>query len=151
MMTTLRHVGIVVGSLEETLDFFLKVFNLSVVIDQVEEGHFIDCLLGLNGVKVRTVKLRADEGCLVELLEFCEPYQRKDQNRTEPFSLGLTHVALTVDSVTQTVEKMASFECEVIGGPLESVDGRVLVAYVRGPEGLLLEIVEQLENPGLLS
>lgn len=142
MKTNLRHVGIVVRDLESVMEFFVRVFDFAVVIDQKEDGEFIDKLLGLSLVQLRTVKLKSNSEVMLELLEFKSPTPLSSNSTTQPNSLGITHIALTVVSMEDVFRRMPIGEFQVIGGPIASVDGKVTVSYVRGPEGILLEIVE---------
>jgi catechol 2,3-dioxygenase-like lactoylglutathione lyase family enzyme len=143
MIIGVRHTGIVVHDVEGALNFWINLLGAKILVDQIEEGEFISQLLGMEKVSVRTVKLDAGVGTVVELLSF-----RSHQDETtwtgKPYSTGITHIALNV----LDVEKL-TFNLEAAGylqlNPF-SVDpsGKVKVAYLRGYEGLLLELVETL-------
>mgnify|MGYP003641955057 CR=1 FL=1 len=66
----IRHTGIVVGDIEKSIDFYSENFNLVVMKDMMERGSYIDNMLGIKDVSVRTVKLADTEGGLIELLKF---------------------------------------------------------------------------------
>ena len=68
-MTKLRHVGITVRDAEQSLKLYRDYFKFEVVWDQIEEGDFIDSLSGIKNIKVRTIKLKSQEG-MVELLQY---------------------------------------------------------------------------------
>lgn len=141
MTVAIRHTGIVVSDLERALEFWCGVLNFEVVARMNEEGASLDAIMGLKGVKVITVKLNAPNGGMLELLNF-RSHPDKKEWLGEPYSTGLTHIALTVSDVDSIINEMKSFGCDVRNNPHLSPDGKVKVVYTRGPEGVLLELVE---------
>jgi catechol 2,3-dioxygenase-like lactoylglutathione lyase family enzyme len=142
-LLAVRHVGIVVQDMERCLGFYRDVLGLTVKVAAEESGHFIDALLGEVGVQVRTVKLAAPKGqAMIELLEFRSP--PADVRR--PITVktpGMTHVALTVADIDGLALRLIDAGAVFIGAPRISPDGGVKAAYVRDPEGNLLELVEE--------
>ena len=66
-----RHFGIVVSNMERSLHFYRDLLGLKIQRQMDESGEYINNMLALDKVKVKTVKLSADQGnTLVELLEF---------------------------------------------------------------------------------
>ena len=65
-----RHTGIVVADLDRSLAFYRDLLGLEVVRELDERGEYIDRITGLDGVRVRTVKLADAGGGMVELLKF---------------------------------------------------------------------------------
>ena len=97
-MTKLRHVGITVTDTEKSLKLYRDYFGLEVVWDQIEEGDFIDGLSDTADIKVRTVKLKSEEG-MVELLQYLSHPQENTQNLIDKITkIGCSHFALTVDN-----------------------------------------------------
>ena len=141
MTVAIRHTGLVVSNLERALEFWCGIFNFEVVVRMDEEGSSLDAIMGLRGVKVVTVKLNAPSGGMLELLNF-QSHPDKKKWLGEPFSTGLTHIALTVSDVESTLNEMKNFGCDVKNNPHLSPDGKVKVVYAQGPEGVLLELVE---------
>jgi catechol 2,3-dioxygenase-like lactoylglutathione lyase family enzyme len=141
---SVRHAGIVVEDMERCLIFYRDVLGLTVKAAADETGPFIDTLLGVPNVTVRTAKLGAPEGqALLELLEFKSPLA--DAKRTVSVKTpGPTHVALTVRDLDALAPKVTAAGGEMIGPPRVSPDGKVKAAYVRDVEGNLLELVEEL-------
>ena len=70
MIIGVRHTGIVVHDVEGALNFWINLLGAKILVDQIEEGEFISQLLGIEKVSVRTVKLDAGDGTVVELLSF---------------------------------------------------------------------------------
>jgi catechol 2,3-dioxygenase-like lactoylglutathione lyase family enzyme len=144
MNTRVRHVGIVVKDIEYFKNFFIDVFHLREVADQYETGEFIDNLLGMSQVNVRTIKLSDDANCMIELLHFQETDDYSIENVKNPNTRGITHIALTVTSVEKTLIALNKQGFLPLDSPGISVDGKVCAAYIRGPESILFEIVEEL-------
>ena len=143
-MKTVRHFGIVVSNLEKSLHFYEDLLGLSAKRDMVEEGEFIDAILGLKNVKVRTVKMKAENGdTLVELLEYAS-HQGKKRENYEIFDLGASHVAFTVENVEKEYRKLQEqgvvFTCE----PQVSPDGKAKVTFCFDPDGVPIELVQEL-------
>ena len=102
----------------------------------------IDAILGLDGVDVTTVKMVAPDGGRIELLRFGSHPSSRQWTGSET-STGPTHVALTVSDLDAVCQRITELGAEV--RPVQqSLDGRVRLTYCRGPEGLLLELVEEL-------
>jgi catechol 2,3-dioxygenase-like lactoylglutathione lyase family enzyme len=143
MIIGVRHTGIVVHDVEGALNFWINLLGAKILVDQIEEGEFISQLLGIEKVSVRTIKLDAGDGTVVELLSFRS--HKDETNWTgKPYSTGITHIALNVldiEKLTLNLEVAGYFQLNPF-----NVDpaGKVKVAYLRGYEGLLLELVQTL-------
>jgi catechol 2,3-dioxygenase-like lactoylglutathione lyase family enzyme len=146
LTTSVRHVGIVVGDLERSLHFYRDLLGLQIERLMDESGHFVETILGLPGVRVTTAKLRGAEGpTLVELLHFREPVGVRREPMS-PLTLGLTHIALTVDDVDATYQRLSKAGIAFIEAPQVSPTGLAKVAFCRDPEGTLIELVQAM-NP----
>ena len=141
MKSGIRHVGIVVQDIEQSINFWRDHFDFSIFLDQIEEGKFIEHLLNMPKVKVRTVKMKGQDNSLIELLYF---YEKKDIDlwRRNLTSTGLTHLALNIINLNEKVNNLQSEGFKLINTPRKSENGSVLVAFIEGPEGILLELVE---------
>jgi catechol 2,3-dioxygenase-like lactoylglutathione lyase family enzyme len=144
MINGVRHTGIVVNEIENAIKFWVDLLGFKVIIDQIEEGEFIDKLLGLNNVSVRTVKLAAQDGSLVELLHFIS-HKSLPTWDGNPYKTGLTHIAFNVADISNAVSILEQNGYSQVNRYQKSLSGKVLVCYVKGFEGLLLELVEQLD------
>jgi catechol 2,3-dioxygenase-like lactoylglutathione lyase family enzyme len=144
MINGVRHTGIVVNDIENAIKFWVNLLGFKVVIDQIEEGEFVDKLLGLNSVSVRTVKLGAQDGSLVELLYFIS-HKSLPTWDGNAYKTGLTHIALNVTDISSTVSILELNGYNQVNRYQNSLNGKVLVCYVQGFEGLLIELVEELD------
>jgi len=145
MKSGIRHVGIVVQDIQKSINFWLDHFDFSIFLDQIEEGPFIEHLLNIPKVKIRTVKMNGQDNSLIELLYFFEK-QDVDQWQGNFTSTGLTHLALNINNLNEKIKKLQSHGFKLINQPRASENGSVLVAFVEGPEGLLIELVEQVTS-----
>ena len=143
MITAIRHTGLVVRDLKRALHFWCEVLGFKVVKQMDESGPHIDALMGLREVRVTTAKLAAPDGNLIELLHFHSHPDQPQWNGT-PYSTGFTHVALTVVDLDQVILKLSNEGGSFPAPPQLSPDGYAKVIYAKGPEGVLLELVEIL-------
>ncbi len=143
MITQIRHTGLVVADLENALRFWCDVLGFRIAKRMEESGAHIDAMMGLEDVRVTTLKLAAPDGNLVELLHF---HSHPDQPawKGTPYSTGFTHIALTVDDLDAVCRMLAEAGVSFNAPPQLSPDGYAKVTYARGPEGVLLELVEVL-------
>ena len=145
MISSIRHTGLVVADLERSLHFWCNVLGFKLVKLMDESGPHIDAMLGLHDVRVSTAKLAAPDGNLIELLHFLS---HPDQPRWDgkPYSTGFTHIALTVEDLDKLVIRLTQEGVSFPAPPQHSRDGFVKVIYGKGPEGVLLELVEILKT-----
>ena len=143
MANTTRHVGIVVKDLAKVIDFWTNLIGFKLHVEAKEVSPYIDELLGMTNPGLRTVKLIDENKFIIELLEFTT-YPGKDNWEGNLASTGLTHIALTVDNLEILKAKLTQNGYKFVSNTLNSPNGSVDVVFVRGPEGLMLELVEEL-------
>jgi lactoylglutathione lyase len=139
----LRHAGIVVGDMDRSLSFYKDLIGFEIVKDQVEEGRYIDIFLGLEDVKVRTVKMILGEGSMLELLQFYSHVGAK--NKGKLYDLGCTHIAITVDNLDDTYKGLLNHGTTFVNEPEISPDGLAKVVFCKDPDGTFIEIVEEIK------
>jgi len=142
-MKNIRHTGIVISNLEKSLHFYRDLLGLKIQRDMLEGGEFIDNISNLKNVNVRTIKMSADDGNLVELLWY-KSHPRKSKGAKEICATGVSHIAFTVENIDyeykRLKEKGVKFHCS----PKVSPDGKAKVTFCHDPEGNLIELVEEL-------
>ena len=143
MITSIRHVGLVVADLEKSLKFWCESMGFVVSRQMEESGPHIDAMMGLKDVRVTTAKLAAPDGNLLELLCF-HSHSDKQHWGGKPYSTGFTHIALTVKDLDETCRRLQGVGVTFPAEPQISPDGAAKVIYATGPEGVLLELVEIL-------
>jgi catechol 2,3-dioxygenase-like lactoylglutathione lyase family enzyme len=138
-MASVRHLGIVVADLQQSLEFYCGLLGFEVGREMDEEGPFIDAILGFSGTRVRTVKLKGGGTAQLELLAFSKPARRA---RVELNCSGPTHVALEVGNLDVLHGKMEAAGVRFTTKPQLSPDGRARVTFCQDPDGTWLELVE---------
>lgn len=135
--------GIVVNDLEKNKDFWINTMGLKLHIEALEESPYIDELLDIKDPALKTVKFIDSKGFIIELLKF-ENYQVGNSWSGDLKTTGLTHIALTVDNLDELVKVLIKNDYQTLSDINVSPNGKVKVVFVKGPEGLMLELVEEL-------
>jgi catechol 2,3-dioxygenase-like lactoylglutathione lyase family enzyme len=133
----------VVNDLEKNRDFWVNTMSFKLHIEALEESPYIDELLAIKDPALKTVKLIDSTGFIIELLKF-ENYQVGKSWSGDLKTTGLTHIALTVDNLDELVKGLFKDDYQTLSDIKVSPNGKVKVVFVRGPEGLMLELVEEL-------
>ena len=143
MIRTVRHTGIVVRDLEKSTEFYCA---LGFVKDNqaIEEGNFIDTVVGLQNTKLEWVKLKAPDGYLLELLQYHSHPESTEITKQKSNKLGCSHMAFSVDNIDRICEKIIQLGGCIVNPPALTNDKKVKVAYCHDVEGVLMEIVEVL-------
>jgi len=139
-----RHFGIVIKNPEKSLHFYCGLLGLKIKRDVLEEGKFIDNISGLKNVKVRTIKMSANNGSLIELL-FYKSHPRGKIKNNEICNMGASHVALTVDNIDYEYKKLRKLGVKFNCPPQISPDGKAKVTFCYDPDDVLVELVEELK------
>lgn len=145
MIKSIRHTGLVVSNLDLSLKFWTEIMNFKILKIDEESGEHIDKMIGLNNTNVTTVKLSAPDNNKLELLYF-NSHKDEEMWKGEPHSTGFTHIALTVDDINGQIKKIKDSGILFSTIPQNSIDGSVKVAYVKGPENILIELVEEIKK-----
>ena len=132
-----------VHDLEETKEFWINSLGFKLHIEAVEQSPYIDELLAIKEPNLTTVKLIDAKGFIVELLKF-DNYQVDNSWSGDLKTTGLTHIALNVDNLEELVRNLKKLKYQTLSGIKTSPDRRVKVVFVKGPEALILELVETL-------
>ena len=144
MIKEVRHIGIVVNNMENSLKFYRDLLGLKIIRDMNEQGSYINNMLSLDSVKVRTVKLSAGVGnTLIELLDFKSHIDNEMRNF---YTIGASHVALTVDNLEELYKHLLENNIKFNAPPQKSPDGLVKVTFCNDPDGTPIELVEVLDS-----
>ena len=143
MIRSVRHTGIVVRDLEKSTEFYC---TLGFVEDNraIEEGDFIDTVVGLQNTKLEWVKLKAPDGSLLELLKYHSHPKQKEIAKQKSNQLGVSHLAFSVSNIDTICEKIEEIDGSIVNPPALANNKKVKVAYCHDNEGNLIEIVEIL-------
>lgn len=145
-MATIRrfdHVGVTVADLDAVTDFFVGL-GLEVEGRTFVEGEFLDTVCGIPDSRTEIVMLRApDGGARLELARFVRPDSVPGSPEAMANELGLRNVSFEVDDLQAALD-WAKGEGHGLVGGVGEFEGAVRMAYVRGPEGIVVSLFEQL-------
>ncbi len=132
-----------VNDLDKTRDFWINSLGFKLHIEAVEQSPYIDELLAIKEPNLTTVKLTDSKGFIIELLKF-ESYQVDQSWSGNLKTTGLTHIALTVNNLDELVGNLKSQNYQTLSEIKTSPNKKVKVVFVKGPEAIMLELVQEL-------
>jgi catechol 2,3-dioxygenase-like lactoylglutathione lyase family enzyme len=136
------HVGITVADLDVVADFFVGL-GLEVEGRTFVEGEFLDTVCGLPGSRTEIVMLRSGGGARLELSRFVRPDPVPGSPAAMANELGLRNVAFEVDDLAAAVGWAAGQGYGLVGG-IGEYENTWRMAYVRGPEGIIVSLSERV-------
>jgi catechol 2,3-dioxygenase-like lactoylglutathione lyase family enzyme len=145
--TTLKrmdNVLIVVDDLEAVKAFFLEL-GLELAGETTVEGASIDRLIGLQNVRATLALLRTPDGHgRIELDKFHAPNAVRIGRENAPVNaLGMRRIMFAVDQIDDVVARLLAHGAELVGEVVQYGETYRL-AYVRGPEGIIVGLAEEL-------
>src|SRR5215211_90108 len=139
----LENVGIVVDDLAAATTFFVEL-GLKVLGEGPVAGGWVDRVVGLEGVRVDIAMLETSDGHgRLELMKFHAPPARGGDRNAPPNTLGIRRVAFAVDDIDAAVAGLQARGVELLG-EVERYQDSYRLCYVRGPEGIIVMLAEQL-------
>jgi catechol 2,3-dioxygenase-like lactoylglutathione lyase family enzyme len=137
------HVGITVADLESATAFFVGL-GLELEGTGSVQGEFVDTVCGIPGAHCEIAMLRPPAGgSRLELASFVTPDHVPGSPGAMANEVGLRNVSFEVDDLDTAVEAVAADGYGLIGG-IGEYENSVRMAYVRGPEGIIVSLFEQL-------
>ncbi len=138
------HVGIVVDDLAAAIAFFVEL-GLELEGEMPVEGRWVDRVVGLDDVRVDMAMLRTPDGHgRLELTKFHRPTAISAEPEDAPANtLGIRNVMFAVDDIEDVLARLRARGAEIVGEVAQYEDTYRL-CYVRGPEGVLVALAEQL-------
>jgi len=137
------HVGITVADLDAVTAFFVGL-GLEVEGRMFVEGEFLDTVCGIPDSRTEIVMLRPPGGGTgLELSSFIRPGHEPGSPAAMANELGLRSVVFEVDDVQSTVDRLDSDGYGLVGG-IGQYEDAWRMAYVRGPEGIIVSLAERI-------
>src|SRR6516164_4319360 len=137
------NVGIVVDDLPATIEFFREL-GLELEGQATVEGEWAGRVTGLGNQRVEIAMMRTPDGhSRLELSRFLAPPTVADHRDAPVNALGYLRVMFAVDDVDETLDRLRERGAQLVGEVVQYEDAYRL-CYVRGPEGLLLGLAEEL-------
>src|SRR5437870_1661222 len=144
-MTLLRmdNVGIVVDDLKGAIAFFQEL-GLELEGEATVEGPSVDRTVGLEGVRSDIAMLRTPDGHgRLELSKFHTPPATSSEPNRPVNRLGIGRIMFAVDNIEDVLARLQSRGAELIG-ELSRYEDQYVLCYIRGPEGVLIALAEEL-------
>ncbi len=138
------NVLIVVEDLQAATAFFAEL-GMELEGETQVEGPWVDRTVGLDGVRADITMMRTPDGHgRVELSQFhTPPAVRAEPENAPSNALGIRRIMFTVDDIDDVVARLRSHGAELVGEIAQYRDIYRL-CFVRGPEGIIIGLAEQL-------
>ena len=137
------NVGIVVESLDDAVSFFAEL-GLELEGRATIEGEWAGRVTGLGDQRVEIAMMRTPDGHgRLELSQFFTPPTVADHRNAPVNSLGYLRVMFAVDDIDETLARLRKRGAQLVGEVVQYEESYRL-CYIRGPEGLLIGLAEEL-------
>ena len=137
------NVGIVVADIDAAIAFFTE---LGLVLEGRApiEGDWADGVTGLHGMRVEIAMMRTPDGhSRLELSRFLAPPVVADHRNAPVNALGYLRVVFTVEDIDDTLVRIVKRGAKLVGEVVQ-YENMYRLCYIRGPEGILIGLAEQL-------
>ena len=145
-MTLLRmdNVLVVVDDLDAAIAFFVEL-GMELEGRTTVEGSWVDRIVGLDGVRSEIAMMRTPDGQgRLELDKFHAPPAVRPEPQDVPVNtLGIRRIMFAVEDIDDVLARLRTHGAELIGDVAQYEDSYRL-CYVRGPEGIMVALVQQL-------
>lgn len=141
------NIGIVVESLDEVIDFFVEL-GLTLEGRAMIEGEWAGRVTGLGTQRVEIAMLVTPDGqSRIELSRFLTPPVVADHRNAPVNALGYLRVMFAVEGIDEVLARLFKRGAQLVGEVVQYEDSYRL-CYIRGPEGILIGLAEQLHKNG---
>ncbi len=139
----MNNVGIVVESLDNAISFFTEI-GLTLEGRGMVEGEWAGRVTGLGDQSVEVAMMVTPDGhSRLELSRFITPQPIADHRMAPVNSLGYLRIMFRVDNLDELLSRLAKHGAEVVGEVM-NYENVYRLCYIRGVEGLLIGLAEQL-------
>lgn len=137
------HVGVVVDDLATATAFFAEL-GLETQGEASLEGELVDRIVGLEGVRTEFAMMVTPDGhSKLELVKFHAPSSPDGDAQAPSNTLGIRHLTFAVDDLDATLAGLRAHGAELVG-EVERYEDIYRLCYIRGPEGIIIELAEKL-------
>jgi catechol 2,3-dioxygenase-like lactoylglutathione lyase family enzyme len=138
------NVGIVVDDLPATIAFFREL-GLELEGRAMVEGEWAGRVTGLGDQRVEIAMMRTPDGhSRLELSRFLAPPVVADHRNAPVNALGYLRVMFAVDDIDETLARLRKHGAELVSSEVVQYEDSVRLCYIRGPEGLLIGLAQEL-------
>ena len=137
------HVGIVVDDLAAATEFFVDL-GLELQGEGSVEGRWADRIVGFEGVRTDLAMMQTPDGNgRLELVKFHSPPIEGDNGHAPANAAGIRHISFVVEDIDAVVARLQARGAELVG-ELERYKDIYRLCYIRGPEGIIIELAEPI-------
>ena len=138
------NVGIVFADLDAAVAFFTEL-GLELEGTATIEGEWSDRVVGLSGQRVDIAMMRTPDGhSKLELMRYQRPAVITPEPQDAPANtLGIRRLMFAVDDIEDTIARLRPHGAELVGEVVRYED-IFLLCYLRGPEGVVVALAEEL-------
>jgi catechol 2,3-dioxygenase-like lactoylglutathione lyase family enzyme len=138
------NVLIVVDDLDAVIEFFVEL-GMELEGRMPIEGRWVDRVIGLDNTRQEVAMLRTPDGhSRLELTKFHTPKAISAEPANAPTNtLGIRRIMFAVDDIKDVLARLETRGAELVGEVAQFEDS-YLLCYVRGPEGIIVGLAEQL-------
>ncbi len=137
------NVGIVVDDLKAAIAFFVEL-GLELEGEMTVEGQWVDRVVGLDGVRNDIAMMRTPDGhSRLELMKFQKPAATSSGPNIPVNTLGIRRIMFAVKDIEEVLARLQARGAELVG-ELEQYEDKYRLCYLRGPEGIIIALAEQL-------
>ena len=142
------NVGIVVEDLTATIDFFREL-GLELEGRMTIDGEWAGRVTGVRDQRVEIAMMRTPDGhARLELSRFLRPAVVADHRTAPVNALGYLRVMFAVDNLDDTLARLGKHGAKLVD-EIVNYEGVYRLCYIRGPEGILLGLAEELRDPAV--
>ena len=144
MIQRMDNVLIVVDDLEAAKAFFAEL-GMELAGETTVEGPWVDQTVGLNHVRADIAMMRTPDGHgRVELSKFHTPRAVRAEPESAPANaLGIRRIMFAVDDINHVVARLRGHGAELVG-EIAQYEDKYRLCFLRGPEGIIIGLAEQL-------
>ena len=137
------HTGFVVEDMDRSVKFYTEGVGLEIEIDMDLQGYGLQQVVGYDDAHIRAVMLKANDGHILELLQYLTPkaVKRDDSQQTPRAIIGAAHLGFMVADAESALKR-----CIDLGGtqlnPVVTVLDGLSACYLQDPDGNWIELVQ---------
>ena len=140
------NVGIVVENLDAAIEFFTEL-GLYLEGRMPIEGEWAEGVTGLPGMRVEIAMMRTPDGhSRIELSRFLAPPVIADHRNAPVNALGYLRVMFTVEDIDATLARLVKHGAQLVD-KVTQYENAYRLCYIRGPEGILIGLAQELQQP----
>jgi catechol 2,3-dioxygenase-like lactoylglutathione lyase family enzyme len=142
-MLRFDHVGVVVDDLDSVVSFFVDL-GFEREGGTSVEGEVVDRINGLDGVRAELVMVRTPDGTgRLEIVKYHAPPDDTGPQALPANRPGFRHICIEVADLNAIVDRLRDAGLDTVGD-VQDYGNVYRLCYVRGPEGLIVELAESI-------